>query len=68
MVTLMIDEVYTAQQIEYNTGSIVQLTEDRKPTKTILTFMVQSVRSRYEDVDCLIPVSQLNTALLQKVV
>ena len=66
MVTLMIDEVYTAQRIEYNNGSFTGLTEDGVPAKTVLTFMVQSVCSKYKDVVCLIPVNCLDTALLQR--
>ena len=66
MVTLMIDEVYTAQCIEYSNGSFVGLTEEGAPAKTVLTFMIQSVCSKYKDVVCLLSVSQLDTALLQK--
>ena len=66
MVTLLIDEVYTAQRIEYDNGSFVGLTDDGKPAKTILTFIFQFLCSMYKDVVCLIPVSQLDTQFLQK--
>ena len=53
----MIDEIYTAQRVEYSNGSFVGLTEEGIPSKTVLTFIIQSV----EDVVCLQPVYQLDT-------
>lgn len=64
-VCLMIDEVYTAQKIEYSNGSFVGLDEEGKPAKTVLTFMMQSICSKYKDVVCLLPVSQLDTSLIR---
>ena len=64
MVTLMINEVYTAQRIEYSNESFVGLTEEGAPAKTVLTFMIYFVCSKYKDVVCLLPVSQLYTVLL----
>ena len=61
---MLIDEVYTAQGIEYNNGSFVGLTEDGRTAKTVFTFIIQSVAGKYKDVVSLIPVNKLNTALL----
>lgn len=47
IVTLIIDEVYTAQRVEYSNGSFLGLTDDGNPSKTVLAFMVQSTCSRY---------------------
>ena len=55
-VVLTIDEVYTAQRVEYSNGAFVGLTEDGLPAKTVLTFMVQSIAGKYKDVVCLVPV------------
>lgn len=66
IVTLMLDEVYTAQRVEYTDGAFIGLTEEGKPAKTVLAFMVQSLHSKYKDVVCLIPVSQLDTGILRK--
>ena len=57
LVTLMIDEVYTAKRIEYANGSFVGLTKSREPAKTVLAFMVQSSCSKFKDVVCLVPVN-----------
>ena len=73
IVTLLIDEVYTAQRIEYNNGAFIGLTEDGLPAKTVLAFMVQSVCCKFKDVVCLLPIlpvllpiNRLDTALLRK--
>ena len=42
-VTLLIDEVYTANRVEYQNGTFVGLTEDGACARKVLTFMVQSV-------------------------
>jgi len=59
-VMLLIDEVYTAQRVEYCNGSYIGLMEDGRPTKTVLAFMVQSVCKICRDVVCLIPVEKLD--------
>ena len=56
---LLLDEVYTAQQVEYSDGSFVGLTEDSVPARSVLAFMVQSICGKYRDVVCLIPVIKL---------
>ena len=63
-VVLIIDEIYTAQKVEYSHGSFVGLTEEDKPSKTVFTFMMQSFNSKYKDVVCLQPVYQLDTEFL----
>ena len=39
IVTLLIDEVYTAQRIQYNNGKFIGLTNDGVPAKTVLPLM-----------------------------
>ena len=64
MVTLMIDEVYIAERVEYSNGSFIGITENGTPAKTVLGFMIQSIYCNYKDVVCLIPISTLDTAAL----
>ena len=62
-VVLLIDEVYTAQRVEYSNGSSIGLTEDGRTAKTVLAFMVQSVCKNYRDVVCLVPIEKLDMVM-----
>lgn len=64
-VVLLIDEIYTAQRVEYQSGKLSGY-ENQQTTKTLLCFMVSSVAGRYQDVVCLTPVVNLNSGVLHK--
>jgi len=64
IVTLCIDEVYTATRLEYVGGRFIGLTDEGKAAKTVLSFMVVSASSKYQDVVSLVPVSSFSTDLL----
>ena len=66
IVTLILDEVYIAERVEYSNGSFIGLTEDGISAKTVLGFMVQSICSKYKDIVCLVPVTNLDTSILRK--
>ena len=65
IVTLMIDEVYTARRVEYSNGAFIGLSEDGVPARTVLTFMVQSTCDKNKDVACLVPINRLDTTILR---
>ena len=64
IVTLIVHEVYVAQRIEYTDGAFAGFAADGSSAKNGL-FMVQSVCSNYKDMLCLIPISKLDTRILQ---
>ncbi|QQP40436.1 Putative LOC101234561, partial [Caligus rogercresseyi] len=62
-VTLIIDEVYSAQRIEFVRGKFLG-NENNQATKTVLTFMIKSAGGKYMDVVALVPVVKLTAELL----
>ena len=65
-VILLVDEIYTAKRVEYSNGKFIGLTDDGKVAKTVVTFMVQSLCSKYRDVVCIVPVESLTIELLEE--
>ena len=63
---LIIDKVYSAQSVDYSNGNFVGQTEKSKRAKTVLTFIIQSVSYKYNDVVCLLPVNQFDSEFLKK--
>ena len=59
------DEIYTCQRAEYSrsTGKFYGL-ENEQPTKTLLTIMIKSVASKYQDVIAMIPITKINSSLI----
>ena len=66
IVTLILDEIYTAQRMEYSNGKFIGITGNGEPAKTVVAFMVQSTSCEYKEVVCLVPVLQLTAAMLEK--
>ena len=64
IVTLLVNEVYTSQRIEYSTGSFAGLTVDGALVKTALTFTVNSICSNYKEVVSTISINKWNTYIL----
>ena len=65
IVVLLIDEVYTARRVECVSGKLVGLTEDGEISKTVLTFMVQSLRAKFKDVVQLVPLAGFSCDVLE---
>ena len=59
----MLDEIYSAQRVEYCRGKFLGC-ENNEVTKTVLTFMVKSGAGNYQDVVCLVPVNKISSELI----
>ena len=55
----MIDEIYSAQRIEYSNGKFYGGYDDQV-TKTLLCFMIASVAGRYKDVIAMVPLTKIS--------
>ena len=62
-ISIIIDEVYSAQQVELMNGKIVG-NETKEPTKTLLSFMIKSVCGQYQDMVAMVPVVRLDAELV----
>ena len=64
---LMIDEVYTAEKLELDAkGHIVGVTSESELAKTVLAFMIKSIRSDFSEMISLIPVRNLTANEIKK--
>ena len=57
LVALLIDEVYTCQQVEYSNGKFYGY-ENSEVTKTLLCFMIKGIASRYGDMVAMVPLTK----------
>ncbi len=64
LVILLIDEIYCAQKLEYASGKIHGL-DKGELSKTLLSFMIKSVRGNYSDMVALCPTKNLDAEKLQ---
>ena len=65
-VVLLIDEISTAQLVEYQIGQLYMDTRASKRPRLCSASMVSSVAGDYRDVVCLTPVVNLTSGLLHK--
>lgn len=62
---LLIDEIYTAERLELNaSGELIGLTESNDLAKTVLVFMVTSLKANFSEVVFLLPVRNLTSDVL----
>ena len=59
LIIVLIFQVYTAQRADYAGGSLFGV-ESGEPTRTLLTFMINSIGGKYEDIVCFVPVTSLD--------
>ena len=66
-VSLMFDEVYVYQNIDYDNGKFVGLaTNDNMPATTVLCFLIKSLCSKFCDIVSAIPIRGINVNILQQ--
>ena len=56
-------QIYTAKRVEYSGGSFLGQ-ELNEPTRTLLGFLVNSIRGKFQDMVCLVPVVTLDWKIL----
>ena len=64
-VSIIIDEVYCEQRVEYVNGKLHGLTSDGV-TKTLLCYMVRSVASNYRDMIAMEPITKINWEVIRQ--
>lgn len=64
-VILLIDEIYIAKKVELKRGEFFGMTEDGF-AKTLLCFMVKSLKGKFQDMVSIYPVAKLNSKFLKK--
>ncbi len=66
LVVLLIDEIYSAQRVEYAGGKIFGLDAEGRTSKTLLSFMIKAAAGQYCDVVALHPIVNLDSTLMKK--
>ena len=61
----IIDEVYTAQKMEYSNGCFVGMVGNKSLAKTAVGFMAPSTCGRFKDAVCFISVKKHDSRLLK---
>ena len=62
---LIMDEINTAQRIEYSNGNFYGITDDGEQAKTVLAFSLQFVSCKFHDVVMIVPIKTLTVDILK---
>lgn len=65
LVSLIIDEVYSARQVEYMNGQFFG-NENHEPTKTLLCMMLKGIASKYSDIVVMVPLTTINAKVIKE--
>lgn len=65
LVSIVLDEVYSARRIEFQNGKFFGL-EDEDVTKTLLCFMLNGVAGKYQDIVAMVPLVKVSADIIKK--
>uniref|UniRef100_A0A0K2TE42 Putative LOC100568865 [Acyrthosiphon pisum] n=1 Tax=Lepeophtheirus salmonis TaxID=72036 RepID=A0A0K2TE42_LEPSM len=65
-VSLIFDEVYSSQRIEFVGGKFYGSNADDTPQRTVLCFIIKSVVTKYNDIVAMVPIVTINTKVIKE--
>jgi hypothetical protein len=63
LVSIVLDEVYSAQRIEFQSGKFYGL-ENEEVTKTLLCLMLNGVAGKYQDIVAMVPLTRVSSTII----
>ena len=66
MVTVLIDEIYNAQRVEYSNGKFYGHCDSNNISKTLLCFMISAVAGSYRDIIAMLPIASISADVIHE--